>query len=235
MTLIVDNLRAGYGSIQVLNGVTFTVKPGEIVTVLGRNGSGRSTTCKSIMGLLTPTSGSVRIGNQELAGRPAHEIARFGVGYVPEDRQIFRNLTVGENLAIGVKRSTSSAPRWSAEELCAVFPRLNERRDVKGGLLSGGEQQMLTLFRTLLGNPEAILVDEPTEGLAPRVVDALAETIQEMKRRGVAVVLLEQKLAMAMRLTDRVLGMGRGEIVFSGTAEAFNADNEVRRRWLEVH
>lgn len=241
MILQIESLHACYGNVHVLNGVSFSVLPGEIVTILGRNGSGRSTTCKAIMGLLTPSSGSVRLGERELAGCPAHEIARRGIGFVPEDRQIFRNLTVAENLEIGVKPPATVTERrsnyhsWSVEELYDVFPRLRERSKVKAGFLSGGEQQMLTLFRTLLGNPLAILIDEPTEGLAPKVVDALAVTIEEMKRRGLAVILLEQKLAMAMRLTDRVLVMGRGEIVFSGTVEAFNADEDVRKRWLEVH
>lgn len=232
--LDVADLHAAYGHVKVLNGVSFQVPPGTIATILGRNGSGRSSTCKAVIGLLPPSRGSVRVDGRDLAGLPAHEIARAGVAYVPEDRQIFRNLSVEENMILGMKPGRHGRPAWTMDELYDVFPRLRERRNVKAGYLSGGEQQMLTLFRSVLGNPDVILVDEPTEGLAPKVVEALAETIQEMKRRGLAILLLEQKLAVVMRLTDRVYVMGRGEVVFSGSVEAFQADDEVRRAWLEV-
>ncbi|MBT9290192.1 ABC transporter ATP-binding protein [Prosthecodimorpha staleyi] len=232
--LDVANLHAAYGHVKVLNGVTFQVPDATIATILGRNGSGRSSTCKAVMGLLPPSRGAVRIGGRDLAGLPAHEVARAGIAYVPEDRQIFRNLSVEENMILGMKAGRSGKPSWTLDELYDVFPRLRERRNVKAGFLSGGEQQMLTLFRSVLGNPDVILIDEPTEGLAPKVVEALAETILEMKRRGLAILLLEQKLAMVMRLTDRVFVMGRGEIVFSGSVEAFQADDEIRRAWLEV-
>jgi branched-chain amino acid transport system ATP-binding protein len=234
VSLVVEDLHAAYGHVHVLNGVTFSVAAGEIVTILGRNGSGRSSTCKALMGLVVPSAGRVTLASRPLIGLPAHEIARAGLSYVPEDRQIFRNLTVAENLAIGVKPPAGSAARWNADELCDAFPQLRDRMTVKAGYLSGGEQQMLTVFRSLLGNPAAILIDEPTEGLGPKVIDALADVVAEMRRRGLAVVLLEQKLAMALRLTDRVLVMGRGEIVFAGTADAFIADTEVRQKWLEV-
>lgn len=232
--LDVVDLHAGYGHVKVLNGVTFQVPGGTIATILGRNGSGRSTTCKAVMGLVAPSRGSVVLNGADLAGRPAHEVARAGIAYVPEDRQIFKNLTVEENMLIGVKPGRSDRPAWTIDELYEVFARLRERRHVKAGHLSGGEQQMLTLFRSLLGNPDAILIDEPTEGLAPLVVDALAEAILEMKRRGLAILLLEQKLAMVMRLTDRVYVMGRGEVVFAGSVADFQADDDVRRSWLEV-
>jgi branched-chain amino acid transport system ATP-binding protein len=232
MTLRVEKLHAAYGNVHVLNGVTFDVRAGEIVTILGRNGSGRSTACKTIMGLVEPLSGSVRYADVELAGASPHTIARRGIGYVPEDRQIFRNLTVAENLALGSKTAAAGCPTWKTDELLDVFPRLRERLKIQAGHLSGGEQQMLTLFRTLLGNPGVILIDEPTEGLAPKIIDAVAECIVEMKRRGLAVLLLEQKMSMALRLTDRFLIMGRGEIVFAGTPAEFEAADETRKRWI---
>jgi branched-chain amino acid transport system ATP-binding protein len=235
MRLEITDLEAGYGNIRVLRGVSFAVDAGEIVTVLGRNGTGRSTTCKAVMGQITPTAGRVTLDGTSLAGKPSHAIARAGLGYVPEERLIFTGLTVEENLVIGAKEpARPGIPRWTIPELYDIFPRLRERRNVKAGFLSGGEQQMLTMFRTLMGNPAVILVDEPTEGLAPRIVEVVAETIREMKRRGLAVLLMEQKLALAFRVTDRVLVMGHGRIVFSGTAESFRADDAVRRQWLEV-
>ncbi|MDH7796971.1 MULTISPECIES: ABC transporter ATP-binding protein [unclassified Beijerinckia] len=232
--LDIANLHAAYGHIKVLNGVTFQVPAGSIATILGRNGSGRSSTCKAVMGLLPPSRGTVKLKGRDLAGMPAHQIAHAGVGYVPEDRQIFRNLTVDENMTIGAKAGVSPRPAWTRDELYDVFPRLRERRNIKAGFLSGGEQQMLTLFRSLLGNPDVMLIDEPTEGLAPKVIDALAEAILEMKRRGLAILLLEQKLSMVMRLTDKVFVMGRGEIVFSGSVAEFQDDDVVRSTWLEV-
>jgi branched-chain amino acid transport system ATP-binding protein len=232
--LNVTDLHAAYGNIKVLNGVTLSVPGGSIATILGRNGSGRSSTCKAVMGLLPPMRGQVTLKGKELAGLPAHEISRAGIGYVPEDRQVFKNLSVEENFKIGIQPAKVGRAAWTVDELLDVFPRLRERRHIKAGFLSGGEQQMLTLFRTLLTNPDVMLIDEPTEGLAPKVVEALAEVILEMKRRGLALLLLEQKLAMVMRLTDRVFVMGRGEIVFSGSVADFQADDAVRRTWLEV-
>lgn len=232
--LKVTDLHAAYGNIKVLNGVSLAVPGGSIATILGRNGSGRSSTCKAVMGLLPPLRGEVAVNGRNLTRLPAHEISRAGIGYVPEDRQVFKNLSVEENLRIGTHPAPPGRASWTTQELLDVFPRLRERRNVKAGFLSGGEQQMLTLFRTLLTNPNVMLVDEPTEGLAPKVVEALAEVILEMKRRGLAILLLEQKLAMVMRLTDRVFVMGRGEIVFHGNVEEFQADNAVRRTWLEV-
>ncbi len=236
MMLQVRDLRASYGNIQVLRGVNFAVAGGEVVTILGRNGTGRSTTCKAIMGLLPSRSGTVLLGERDISALPSHLIARAGVGFVPEERLIFNNLSVEENLHIGAKAPAQGGTvRWEMGDLYALFPRLKERRNVKAGFLSGGEQQMLTMFRTLMGNPGVILIDEPTEGLAPKIVDVVGETIQEMRRRGLAVLLLEQKLALTFRVTDRVLVMGHGALVFSGSTDAFRADAQVRREWLEVN
>jgi branched-chain amino acid transport system ATP-binding protein len=234
MMLSVRGLHALYGNIHVLHGVNFDIAGGQIATILGRNGSGRSTTCKAIMGILRPARGEVTLDGRNLAGLEGHEIARAGIGYVPEERLIFTTLSVEENLLMGVKKPRPGAPTWSIEELYALFPRLQERRHVRAGYLSGGEQQMLTIFRTLLGNPRTILIDEPTEGLAPKIVDVVSEVILEMKRRGLAVVLLEQKLSMALRIADTVMVMGHGQIVFNGTPQVFSNDAGIRRQWLEV-
>ena len=232
--LSVRGLHAYYGNIHVLHGVDFDIAGGHIATILGRNGSGRSTTCKAVMGILKPARGEVKLHGESLAGRPGHDIARAGIGYVPEERLIFSTLTVEENLQLGTKPARRGAATWNIEELYALFPRLKERRRVRAGFLSGGEQQMLTMFRTLLGNPSVILIDEPTEGLAPRIVDVVGETILEMKRRGLAIVLLEQKLSMALRVTDTIMVMGHGQIVFNGTAQEFHDNPDIRRQWLEV-
>jgi branched-chain amino acid transport system ATP-binding protein len=232
--LSVRGLHALYGNIHVLRGVDFDIDRGQIATILGRNGSGRSTTCKAIMGIVRPADGEIRLDGENIAGKPGHEIAHAGIGYVPEERLIFTNLTVEENLLLGMKKPRGGTASWTAEELYALFPSLKERRRVRAGYLSGGEQQMLTIFRTLLGNPGVILIDEPTEGLAPKIVEVVSEAVLEMKRRGLAVVLLEQKLTMAMRVTDTVMVMGQGQIVFNGTPQTFNADANIRRQWLEV-
>ncbi|MCC9597507.1 MULTISPECIES: ABC transporter ATP-binding protein [unclassified Rubrivivax] len=230
--LTVRGLEAGYGARPVLHGVEFDVAPGEIVALLGRNGSGRSTTAKALMGLL-PARGSVRWNGVELLGRPAHQIARAGLGYVPESRDVFPTLSVAENLRLG-ERPRPGTRRWTTAELLARFPRLAERAQAPAGVLSGGEQQMLTLARTLVGDPALLIVDEPTEGLAPQVVTQVAELLAEARRRGVGVLLVEQKLAIALQLADRCLVMGRGRIVFAGTPGALAADAGVRREWLEV-
>ncbi|WP_164964169.1 ABC transporter ATP-binding protein [Rubrivivax sp. JA1026] len=230
--LTVRCLEAGYGVRPVLHGVEFDVAPGEIVALLGRNGSGRSTTAKALMGLL-PARGSVRWNGVELLGRPAHQIAHAGLGYVPESRDVFPTLSVAENLRLG-ERPRAGTRRWTTTELLARFPRLAERAQAPAGVLSGGEQQMLTLARTLVGDPAVLIVDEPTEGLAPQVVAQVAELLAEARRRGVGVLLVEQKLAIALQLADRCLVMGRGRIVFAGTPAALSADAGVRREWLEV-
>jgi len=230
--LTVRGLEAGYGARPVLHGVDLDVAPGEIVALLGRNGSGRSTTAKALIGLL-PARGSVRWQGAELLGQPAHRIARAGLGYVPESRDVFPTLSVAENLRLG-ERQRPGTRRWTTTELLARFPRLAERAQAPAGVLSGGEQQMLTLARTLVGDPGLLIVDEPTEGLAPRVVAQVAELLAEARRRGVGVLLIEQKLAIALQLADRCLVMGRGRIVFAGTPAALAADADVRREWLEV-
>lgn len=234
MKLCVQDLNAAYGNIHVLRGVSFEIAGGQIATILGRNGSGRSTTCKAIMGLITPLQGQVNLDGTNLAGRESHVIANAGLGYVPEERLIFTTLTVEENLVMGQKDARLGAACWSMGELYDLFPRLRERRNIRAGFLSGGEQQILTIFRTLLGNPCVILIDEPTEGLAPTIVDLVGEVIMEMKRRGLAIILMEQKLSMAMKVTDRVMVMGHGQIVFDGAPQAFDANPGIRRQWLEV-
>ena len=234
--LALDNLHAFYGKSHVLHGVTFAVQPGEIVALLGRNGSGRSTTVKAIMGLVDG-AGSITWRDRQILGLEAFEIAHLGVGYVPENRDVFPKLTVQQNLLLGEKRKagrSAKAPRWRLDDMYALFPRLKERRDVEAGVLSGGEQQMLTLCRTLMGDPDLIMIDEPTEGLAPKIVELVAEYLRELKRRGVSVLLVEQKLTIALEVSGRCLVMGHGQIVFEGTPAELRADAYVRREWLEV-
>ncbi|CAD5374804.1 High-affinity branched-chain amino acid transport ATP-binding protein BraG [Rubrivivax sp. A210] len=228
--LTVQDLHAYYGKSHVLHGVSFAVAPGEIVALLGRNGSGRSTTVKAIMGLVEG-AGSVRWKGRELRGRKAFEIAQAGIGYVPENRDIFPTLTVQQNLLLGCKRKPG---RWSFDDMYRLFPRLQERNHTEAGVLSGGEQQMLTLCRTLMGDPELIMVDEPTEGLAPKIVERVADYLRELKQRGLAVLLVEQKLTIALEVADRCLVMGHGQIVFDGTPAALRADAAIRKEWLEV-
>jgi branched-chain amino acid transport system ATP-binding protein len=230
--LKLSGVNAFYGKSHVLHGVNFEVRPGEIVALLGRNGSGRSTTVKTIMGLVQGT-GSVRWRDQELLGRPAFEIAHTGIGYVPENRDIFPTLTVHQNLVLGEKRGKAK-PRWSFDDMYALFPRLRERQHTEAGVLSGGEQQMLTLCRTLMGDPDLIMIDEPTEGLAPKIVEQVGEYLRELKRRGISVLLVEQKLTIALQVADRCLVMGHGEVVFEGTPDALRADAAIRKEWLEV-
>lgn len=230
--LKLDNLHAFYGKSHVLHGVTLDVKPGEIVSLLGRNGSGRSTTVKAIMGLVDG-KGSVRWGERELLGLKAFEIAHQGIGYVPENRDIFPKLTVHQNLLLGEKRG-KTAPRWSFDDMYAMFPRLKERQHTEAGVLSGGEQQMLTLCRTLMGDPDLIMIDEPTEGLAPKIVEQVAQYLNELKRRGVSVLLVEQKLTIALEISQRCYVMGHGRIVFEGTPTELKANAYIRKEWLEV-
>jgi branched-chain amino acid transport system ATP-binding protein len=233
--LRLDGVHAYYGKSHVLHGVGFELRPGEIVALLGRNGSGRSTTVRTVMGLVRG-SGSVQWRGQELLGRPAFEIAQAGIGYVPENRDVFPRLTVHQNLMLGQKPGWRgrAAGRWSFDDMYRLFPHLAERRQVEAGVLSGGEQQMLTLCRTLMGDPELIMIDEPTEGLAPRIVELVADSLRELRRRGIGVLLVEQKLTIALEVADRCLVMGHGEIVFGGTPAELRADASVRREWLEV-
>jgi branched-chain amino acid transport system ATP-binding protein len=232
MSLTLKNVHAYYGKSHVLHGVNFDVGAGEIVALLGRNGSGRSTTVKTIMGLVDG-GGSVSWRQQELLGKNAFEIAHAGIGYVPENRDIFPKLTVHQNLMLGMKKA-NQAGRWGFDDMYTLFPRLKERQHTEAGVLSGGEQQMLTLCRTLMGDPELIMIDEPTEGLAPKIVELVAEYLRELKRRGISVLLVEQKLTIALEVADRCLVMGHGQIVFTGTPAELRADATVRKEWLEV-
>ena len=233
MTLLkVENLHAFYGKSHVLHGVQLEVGAGEIVALLGRNGSGRSTTVKAIMGLVD-CSGSVLFKDQQILGNKAFEIAHAGIGYVPENRDIFPTLTVHQNLLLGQK-GRSQTGRWGFDDMYAMFPRLKERQHTEAGVLSGGEQQMLTLCRTLMGDPEFIMIDEPTEGLAPKIVELVAEYLRELKRRGISVLLVEQKLTIALEVADRCLVMGHGQIVFEGTPADLRANAHIRKEWLEV-
>ncbi|MBS0405175.1 MAG: ABC transporter ATP-binding protein [Proteobacteria bacterium] len=230
--LAIHDLQAYYGKSHVLHGVNFDVQPGEIVALLGRNGSGRSTTAKAIMGLVD-WQGAIDWKGQSLAGKKAFEIAHLGLGYVPESRDIFPSLTVHQNLLLGQKGS-GKASRWGYDDMYAMFPRLKEREHTAAGVMSGGEQQMLTLCRTLMGDPDLIIIDEPTEGLAPKIVELVGQYLQKLKERGISVLLIEQKLTIAMHISDRALVMGHGAIVFDGTPDGLRADAAVRKEWLEV-
>ena len=230
--LKIDNLHAFYGKSHVLHGVQFEVKPGEIVALLGRNGSGRSTTAKAIMGMVD-CQGSLLWKGQQIMGKKAFEIAHLGLGYVPENRDIFPTLTVHQNLLLGQK-GKGVGSRWSFDDMYQMFPRLKERQHTEAGVLSGGEQQMLTLCRTLMGDPDLIIIDEPTEGLAPKIVELVGEYLKTLKDRGISVLLIEQKLTIAMKVSDRALVMGHGSIVFQGTPDSLRADASTRKEWLEV-
>jgi len=230
--LQLDDLHAFYGKSHVLHGVTLRVAPGEIVALLGRNGSGRSTTAKAVMGLVE-TQGGARWKGEWLAGLNPYEIAHRGIAYVPENRDIFPRLTVHQNLQLGQK-SRAKAARWSFEDMYTMFPRLRERQHTEAGVLSGGEQQMLALCRSLMGDPELIVIDEPTEGLAPKIVDQVAEFLLALKARGLSVLLIEQKLTIALAISQRCVVMGHGRVVFEGTPAELKADAGVRKEWLEV-
>jgi len=228
----IKDLHAYYGSSHILQGVNLEVKKGEIVSLLGRNGVGRSTTCKTIMGLVPP-KGSIRYQGQEIAGLKPHLIARLGIGFVPEDRWIFPGLTVLQNLELGLK-GRGDTGRWSFKDVFDLFPKLGERSNVNGGLISGGEQQMLTICRTLMGDPDFIMIDEPTEGLAPQLVEQVGRLIEEIAQRGVSVLLVEQKLSIALKISQRLYIMGHGQIVFEGSPDDLKTDDSVRKEWLEV-
>jgi branched-chain amino acid transport system ATP-binding protein len=230
--LEVQGLHAYYGKSHILHGVDFRVGEGEIVSLLGRNGVGRSTTIKAIMGDVV-REGSVRFKGREIIGLKTHQIAHSGLGYVPENRDIFPQLTVRENLILGMK-STRGGGRWSMDDMFELFPRLRERADTPGGVLSGGEQQMLTICRTLMGDPDLMMIDEPTEGLAPKMVELVAELLERIAGRGVAILLVEQKLTIALRISKRLYVMGHGQIVFEGTPAALKANADIRKEWLEV-
>jgi branched-chain amino acid transport system ATP-binding protein len=230
--LEVRDLHAYYGKSHILQGVDFRVGEGDIVSLLGRNGVGRSTTIKAIMGEVERT-GSVRFKGREIGALKPHQVARCGLGYVPENRDIFPQLTVRENLLLGMK-STREVGRWRMRDMFELFPRLQERADTPGGVLSGGEQQMLTICRTLMGDPDLMMIDEPTEGLAPKMVELVADLLERIASRGVSILLVEQKLTIALRISRRLYVMGHGRVVFEGTAQALKANDAVRKEWLEV-
>jgi branched-chain amino acid transport system ATP-binding protein len=232
MILEVNDLHAYYGQSHILHGVDLNVDDGEIVSLLGRNGVGRSTACKAIMGLVT-AQGVVKFRGRNIAGLRPDQVAHCGIGYVPEDRQIFPTLTVRQNLELGLKRAGKFG-RWNFEDVFALFPNLKTRQDTSAGVLSGGEQQMLTMCRTLMGDPDLILIDEPTEGLAPKLVEQVGELLTEIGRRGISILLVEQKLAIALKISARLYVMGHGRIVFQGTAVDFGENSAVRKEWLEV-
>ena len=229
--LRVRDLHAWYGSSHVLQGCGLELRAGEIVALLGRNGSGRSTLARALMGLVD-CEGDILWQGRELLGLRTFEIARAGLGYVPEDRAIFPRLSVEQNLLLGQQRGRPG--RWRIEDMYQQFPQLAARRRVEAGRLSGGEQQMLALCRTLMGNPQLVIVDEPTEGLAPQLVEQVGSFLQRLGAQGIAVLLVEQKLAIALAVSQRALVMGRGRIVFDGSPGQLLADAELRREWLEV-
>ncbi|MBA1147528.1 ABC transporter ATP-binding protein [Ectothiorhodospiraceae bacterium WFHF3C12] len=230
--LEVKGLHAFYGKSHILHGVDMNIGKGEIVSLLGRNGVGRTTTCKSIMGLVEPV-GNITYNGEKISGMEPHQIAHRGIGYVPEDRLIFPGLTTRQNLELGMKKSGQEG-RWKLDDAYKLFPRLEERAETPAEVLSGGEQQMLTMCRTLMGDPELIMIDEPTEGLAPQIVKQVGEFLEQIASSGMSVLLIEQKLSIALKVSQRLYVMGHGEIVFEGTPSDLEANESVRKEWLEV-
>ncbi|NBS43749.1 MAG: ABC transporter ATP-binding protein [Acetobacteraceae bacterium] len=231
--LEVEALRAGYGPAEILFGVSLKLARGEVAALMGRNGAGKSTTLKAIMGLLPPRAGQVRFAGQEIAGMPAFRIARLGLGYVPEDRRIFTDLTVAENLEVG-RRAARGHAAWTPERLFEIFPNLAAMRGRRAAAMSGGEQQMLAIARTLMGNPDAVLLDEPSEGLAPVILELMAEAVLSMKREGIAVLLSEQNFDFAAAVADRAYVIERGEIRYDGSMAALEADPALRAQHLTL-
>ena len=231
--LEIEGLDAFYGGAQVLFDMSLRLGPGEVVALMGRNGAGKSTTLKAIMGLVERRARRAAFAGSPIGRLAPYRIARLGLGYVPEDRSIFPSLTVRQNLVLGQKGAREGG-RWSMRDMFAIFPRLEERADVPAGVLSGGEQQMLTLCRTLMGDPSLVMIDEPTEGLAPKIVEQVANLFREIKKRGVSILLVEQKLTIALRISQRLYVMGHGQIVFEGTPQELRANEAVRKEWLEV-
>jgi branched-chain amino acid transport system ATP-binding protein len=235
MLLEVKDLNTYYGASHVLQGISLTLDQGEIVALLGRNGMGKSTALKSIMGLVEPRSGEVIFKGKNIAGYPPYKVARAGIGYVPEERRIFPNLSVLENLSIGVKAEKAGKDDgWSLDRIFEHFPLLKERSHSKGSHLSGGEQQMLAIGRTLMGNPELLMVDEPTEGLSPILVNEVRDMVAEINKVGVSILLVEHNLKVAMSLANRIYLMGKAHLAFTGTVEDLKAQPEIREKYLEV-
>ena len=232
--LEVADLVSGYGRARILRGLSFRIGAGELVMLLGRSGAGKSTTLRTVMGLLRAESGSIRLAGQEIAGWEPHRIARAGLGYVPEERRIFADLTVMENLEVGRQAPRAGLPAWTPERLFALFPNLGQMRDRPGGRMSGGEQQMLTIARTLMGNPRLLLLDEPGEGLAPVIVEQMAQAVLRLKAEGLTILLAEQNPHFAGGVADRAVVLEKGQAVWSGTPEALAADEALRRRHLAV-
>jgi branched-chain amino acid transport system ATP-binding protein len=234
MFLEVEGIHTFLGKGHILDGVSLEIEKGEIVTLLGRNGVGKSTTLKSIIGLSSPQRGSIRLKGEEVVGLRSYEICRLGIGYVPEERRIFPRLTVRENLLIGIKPSQKVERPWTIEKIYSYFPQLEKRDRQKGGNLSGGEQQMLTIGRTLMGNPELLLVDEPTEGLSPSLVEMVIQIIRQINGEGRSILLVEHAMDVALGLAKRAYVMSKGRIVFWGTSQELHADAETRKKYLEV-
>lgn len=235
MLLEISELHTFYGESHILQGISLNVETGATVCLLGRNGVGKTTTLKSIIGLVVPRSGYILFKDQHISGFPPYQIANIGIGYVPEDRRIFPRLTVRENLLIGIKpRQKRGEDSWTVEKLYSYFPSLKDRDQQKGAYLSGGEQQMLTIARALMGNPHILLLDEPTEGLAPKIVETLEEVVQDIHQHGVAILLVEQNMPVALRLASRFYVMSKGKIVFHGTAQELEGAHEIRQKYLEV-
>ena len=230
--LKIKNLNSYYGKSHILQGVNLIINEGEIVSLLGRNGVGRSTFIKSIMGIVN-SQGSIIFNDKEILGKPVHEIANMGIGYVSENRDIFPDLTVKENLDLG-KKENKFGIKWNIEELFDLFPNLKNRIDVPGGLLSGGEQQMLTICRSLMGSPKLMMIDEPTEGLSPQMVDNVESLLRKISNKGVSILLVEQKLTIAFSLSQRLYVMGHGKVVFEGKPQEIQSNKEIIREWLEV-
>tara|TARA_B100000029_G_scaffold383248_1_gene378670 strand:+ start:122 stop:820 length:699 start_codon:yes stop_codon:yes gene_type:complete len=230
--LKVKNLNSYYGKSHILQGVNLEIREGEIVSLLGRNGVGRSTFIKSVMGMVK-SEGSIMFNEKEIIGKSIHEIANLGIGYVPENRDIFPDLTVEENLDLG-KKTNKYGIKWNLEELFDLFPNLKNRIKVPGGVLSGGEQQMLTICRSLMGCPKLIMIDEPTEGLSPQMVDNVEMLLKKISSKGVSILLVEQKLTIAFNLSNRLYVMGHGKVVFNGKAKEIQDNKEIIQEWLEV-
>jgi branched-chain amino acid transport system ATP-binding protein len=232
MILEVIDIYTSYGLSQILFGVSLQVDKGEVVSILGRNGVGKTTTLRSVMGLTPPKSGSIKWRSEEIAGKPPYQIAMLGIGFVPEDRRIFSDLTIWENLDVAIKSSRGKRGGWTMERVFELFPDLKPIQNRKGGYLSGGEQQMLTIARTLMGNPELLLLDEPSEGLAPIVVQQLGEQISKLRQEGMTILLCEQNARFSMGLSDRVYILEKGEVRYQGSIADFKKDEEIYKTYL---